>query len=96
MWGEDWGGTGVGGTAGYDAAQGASAEVGGGVELDTGLALVAAAGHLGGCLFGCHGAALGAMDSAEMGEGWQENNGLLDERLGARSLEVCCCCCWSR
>ena len=42
------------GTAGYDAAEGAGAEVGGGVEFDAAFALCAAAGHLGGCFFGCH------------------------------------------
>lgn len=41
-------------TAGYDAAQGAGAEVGGGVEFDAAFALCAAAGHLGGSFFGCH------------------------------------------
>lgn len=45
-------------TAGYDASQSASTEVGGGVELDAAFALFAAAGHLGGRFFGCHGATL--------------------------------------
>ena len=42
------------GTAGYDAAEGAGAEVGGGVEFDAAFALCAAAGHLGRCFFGGH------------------------------------------
>ena len=44
----------VGRTAGYDAAQRASTEVGGRVELDAAFALLATARHLGGCLLGCH------------------------------------------
>ena len=72
------------GTAGYDAAEGAGAEVGGGVEFDAAFALCAAAGHLGGCFFGCHCCfafwllGFGVWFGAGEGEGWPRK-GLLGE-----------------
>ena len=54
--------------AGYDSSQRASTEVGGRVELDAAFALVAAAGHLGGCFFGCHCATLLGWSLVELEE----------------------------
>lgn len=48
----------VSGTTGYDSTESAGTEVGGGIELDAAFALIAAAGHLGGCILRCHGATL--------------------------------------
>ena len=46
------------GTTGYDSSESAGTEVGGGIELDAAFALIAAAGHLGGCILRCHGVTL--------------------------------------
>ena len=81
--------TGVSRTAGYDSSQRASTEVGGRVELDAAFALVAAAGHLGGCFFGCHCATLLDWSLVELEQSREDGikgvagiNGLHKKRLG--------------